>query len=110
MRITARNLGDTTWLAASGVAGWTRLGAHLYRAGEGMTVVDFDWLRAPLPHDVAPGAAVTIAATLPPIAGPGRYTVVFDLVVEGFAWFAERESQPLVVTTDVTPDVSRELN
>ena len=110
IEITARNLGDTTWLAASGVAGWTRLGAHLYRAGGGMAVVDFDWLRAALPHDVAPGAEVTVAATLPSIAEPGRYTVVFDLVVEGFAWFAERESQPLVVTTDVTPDVSRELN
>ena len=68
-----------------------------------MTVVDFDWLRAPLPHDVAPGGEVTIAVALPPIAEPGRYTVVFDLVVEGLTWFSERESQPLVLPATVRP-------
>lgn len=102
LAITARNLGDTRWLSAEG-AGWTRLGAHLYRADTAMTLVDFDWLRAPLPQDVPPGGEVTITVSLPPISEPGRYTIVFDLVVEGLTWFSERESQPFVVTIDVRP-------
>lgn len=103
IQVTAQNLGDTTWLAAAGRPGWTRLGAHVYRAGGTMEVVDFDWLRVPLPHDVGPGGAVTLAVTLPPIAAPGDYTIVLDLVVEGLTWFAERESQPLVIPAVLAP-------
>jgi hypothetical protein len=66
-----------------------------------MEVVDFDFLRTALPNDVLPGGEVTLVVTLPAIAEPGRYTIVFDLVVEGLTWFSERESQPLVVRTDV---------
>jgi hypothetical protein len=101
IELTVRNAGDTTWVAAEGKSGWTRLGAHLYRADAAMTLVDFDWLRAALPNDVLPGGEVTLGVTLPAIAEPGGYTVVFDLVVEGLTWFSERESQPLVVAADV---------
>ena len=94
--VTVRNLGDTTWLHAEG-PGWTRLGAHLYRADDTMTLVDFDWVRVSLPRDIAPGDELTVPISLPVIA-PGRYTVMFDLVVEGLTWFAERESPPLVIT------------
>jgi hypothetical protein len=34
---------------------------------------------------------------LPAIAEPGDYLLVFDLVVEGVAWFAERGSLTLDV-------------
>jgi SAM-dependent methyltransferase len=93
LRIT--NLGDTRWLAGPHVGnGWTRLGAHLYRAGPPRDLIDFDWVRFDLLHDVAPGTRITIDAELPAIEETGDYLVVFDLVVEGLTWFADRGSSP----------------
>jgi hypothetical protein len=54
-----------------------------------------------LPHDVAPGERHVLDLTLPPIAAPGTYVVVIDLVIEGVAWFAERGSMPLEVPLHV---------
>jgi SAM-dependent methyltransferase len=96
------NAGDTTWLAGTrGLPGWTRLGAHLYRAGTPMQLVDFDWFRADLPGDVAPETQIRIEVTLPAVSEPGEYAVVFDLVVEGMTWFADRESNPTTLRLEV---------
>lgn len=94
IRIT--NIGDTRWLSGAGAeSGCTRLGAHLYRErGSDEELVDFDWYRQELPHDVAPGQQIAMKLTLPHISQPGAYRVVFDLVVEGQAWFADRGSAP----------------
>lgn len=99
-RVTLRvtNIGETRWLAGEGAgAGWTRIGAHLYRAGASRDVVDFDWHRQDLPRDVEPGDRVTLDAVLPPLVDPGEYVVAFDLVVEGLTWFADRGSNPASV-------------
>jgi SAM-dependent methyltransferase len=107
--LSIRNVGDTRWLAAEG-AGWTRVGAHLSRTQEvggrdggadAASLVNYDWVRAALPRDIAPGETVDVAITLPPIAAPGRYTIEFDLVIEGVAWFATRESAALLVPCEV---------
>lgn len=90
--IDLHNAGDTRWLAAPAQPGWTRLGAHLHRSGPSRALVDFDWLRAALPRDVAPNETVRVRATLPAIAEAGDYIATFDLVIEGKAWFAERDS------------------
>jgi SAM-dependent methyltransferase len=95
--LVIRNLGDTTWLHVEGRPGWTRLGAHLYRQKDALTLVDFDWVRAPLPHDVRPQQELGMRLTLPAIDGAGGYVILIDLVVEGLTWFAERESQPLAI-------------
>jgi hypothetical protein len=92
-----QNAGDTRWLHREGQPGWTRLGAHLYRSDARRTLVNYDWLRSPLPGEVGPEQAVTVRTALPAIDEPGAYEVVFDLVVEGTAWFAERGSVPLVL-------------
>jgi SAM-dependent methyltransferase len=97
LTLTARNLGDTRWLHAPDQPGWTRLGAHLYRTGAALELVDFDWVRAGLPRDVPAGSEVTVTMTLPGVSTPGRYLILVDLVVEGLTWFAERESQPLAL-------------
>jgi hypothetical protein len=55
-----------------------------------------------LPADVPPEGAARITVELPPIADPGDYLVVLDLVIEGNAWFAERGS----LTIDLTCVVS----
>jgi SAM-dependent methyltransferase len=96
LRLT--NTGDTRWLegAAAGV-GWTRVGAHLFTAGESRALIDFDWYRADLPGDIEPGAAVEIRLVLPSVPAAGAYVVVIDLVVEGTTWFAERGSRAAVV-------------
>ena len=81
--------------------GWTRLGAHLYRGDASRTLVDYDWLRVELPGDIAPNETVRVRATLPRITEPGDYIVTFDLVIEGKAWFADRDSMSLDVGIDV---------
>lgn len=106
-RVSVRiaNTGDTVWLAGERAgSGWTRLGAHLYHAGPPRRAIDFDWQRLELSHDVQPGAQAVITAELPPIAVPGDYAVVFDLVVEGLTWFADRGSQPAIVVVRVGSD------
>jgi SAM-dependent methyltransferase len=100
LMLDLHNQGDTRWLAREGAPGWTRLGAHLYRArqnaadGELGELVDYDWLRVSLPEDVAPDQALRIPVRMPPIDVPGRYVIVFDLVIEGVVWFADRGSRP----------------
>ncbi len=96
LHLHVRNVGDTRWLSPP-AAGWTRLGAHLYRDGTPRTLVDYDWLRADLPDDVPPDRTVPLSVRLPPIDAAGDYVIVFDLVVEGLTWFADRESAALDV-------------
>jgi SAM-dependent methyltransferase len=102
LSIDLYNAGDTTWLHQPNQPGWTRLGAHLHRSGRTRPLVDFDWLRAALPADVPPEGRVRIAVELPPIADPGDYLVVLDLVIEGNAWFAERGSLTLELACRVS--------
>lgn len=93
MRLQVINVSETRWLAGERPdGGWTRLGAHLYRTGTVRELVDFDWLRAELPRDVEQHDKFWLTVTLPPIAAPGTYEVVFDVVIEGVTWFAERGS------------------
>jgi SAM-dependent methyltransferase len=92
IEIELHNAGDTRWLSTANQPGWTRVGAHLYRADPSRTLVDFDWLRVELPRDIAPNQTVRVRATLPPITDPGDYLAAFDLVIEGKAWFADRDS------------------
>ncbi len=92
------NTGDTLWLGGDTPrAGWTRVGAHLYKRGAERALIDYDWWRAHLPPRVGPGEQVTLGATLPPLTVPGQYVVVFDLVIEGMTWFATQGSPPLAV-------------
>jgi SAM-dependent methyltransferase len=95
--VLVKNTGDTRWLCAPDVKGWTRVGAHLYEEGTSRRLIDYDWFRAPLPADVLPGQTATLSLTLPPLKTRGRYLIVIDLVVEGLIWFADRESSALSV-------------
>jgi SAM-dependent methyltransferase len=95
LRLEFYNAGDTVWLCGENAPGWTRAGIHLYRDDRERTLVDYDWVRAALPHDVAPEHRVTIDMALPPFDRAGDYFLVIDLVIEGVAWFADRGSVPL---------------
>ncbi len=102
VQVTLTNLAETRWLAGERPdGGWTRLGAHLYRDGQPPVLIDFDWLRVDLPRDVARDETATLPVMLPPIDEPGIYRVIFDLVIEGQTWFADRGSVPLELTLRV---------
>jgi hypothetical protein len=62
-----------------------RLGAQLCDASG--RVVNRDYERAWLPHDLAPGATAEVPITITPPDEPGRYALKFDLVSEGIDWF-----------------------
>jgi SAM-dependent methyltransferase len=121
--ITCTNTEQTIWKAGPYPrGGYVRLGAHLARLGSGQslplnsvdgvasgqmsgglsTMLNFDFLRMPLPHDVPPGGAVTLHGSFTAPAQPGRYEVVFDMVDENVNWFAEEGSQPLCLQLDVS--------
>ena len=100
IRISVENTAETRWLSAEG-EGWTRLGAHLYRAGDSEEVIDYDWLRVALPDDVEQYERVDLAFDLPPIDTPGRYRVEFDIVIEGMMWLGDRGSQTSSLTLDI---------
>ena len=105
--LRVRNTGDTRWLhrgVGEPRAGWTRLGVHLHEAGDPLgAVIDFDWHRAALDRDVDPGESFTARLDLPGIERPGRCDLLFDLVIEGTAWFADRgASKPPRLRVSVT--------
>jgi len=98
--IHVENPTETRWLAVE-QEGWTRLGGHLYRS-EPRELIDFDWVRIQLPHDLTPNKSARLEFQLPAIAEPGRYEVVFDMVIEGLAWFEQRASPTITVPLVVT--------
>ena len=71
-----------------------RLGAQLC-THDGV-VLDRDYERAWLPHDVGPGEAVTVPISVTAPSKPGRYALKFDLVCEGIDWF-ESHGSPVTV-------------
>jgi SAM-dependent methyltransferase len=100
MDVTATNTGTGTWRArsASGI-GHVRLGVQLLDADD--RLVARDYYRVALPHDVAPGQAVTLSFHCPAPAEPGRYRMKRDLVVEGVTWFEMVGSKPDSIAIDV---------
>jgi SAM-dependent methyltransferase len=101
VRLRIVNTAETRWLAGRRDEGWTRVGAHLYRA-EPFELVDFDWLREELPQGLDQHESLALTMALPAIDTPGRYLVVFDIVIEGVTWFADRGSRTTTMTLEVT--------
>lgn len=103
VRLTVKNVAETRWLAGERPdGGWTRIGVHLLRTGDRPETVDYDWLRVELPHDVSRDETIRLTIELPPIDEPGTYEVVFDLVIEGVAWFIDRGSKTASLTVNVS--------
>jgi hypothetical protein len=81
--VTITNNGSLTWQP-----GTVNVSYHLYVPSGNVYV--WDGLRTALPTAVPGGSSVTVNAIVkvPTVAGP--YTVGFDLVHEGVAWFSTR--------------------
>ncbi len=105
VRLRIVNTGTLKWEGGSTPrAGWVRVGAHLYRGDGTGGALDYDWWRQALPAaEVPPGHDIMADATLPLPAEPGTYTLEFDMVVEGQAWFGSLGSPTTRVTVTVSP-------
>ncbi|MDE3113211.1 MAG: SpoIID/LytB domain-containing protein, partial [Chloroflexota bacterium] len=97
--VTLTNVGTQPWNASG--ANPVSLSYHWHDAA-GNAVV-WDGLRTPLPSDVAPGASVTLQASVATPPAAGSYTLTLDLVREGVAWFASLGSAPTRVSAVVAP-------
>lgn len=85
-RVTLTNTSQTAWSAAA--TDPVKLSYHWFDANGNVSV--WDGVRTPLPADVPPGGKVTLVANVlaPPVRG--AYTLRFDLVRDGLAWFSQR--------------------
>ena len=94
IRLELANTGLTKWLADIGTTspGQVNLGVSLLDSNE--KILDLDFCRIKLPHDVRPGECITVHGSIPPLKQPGVYVLRFDLVSEGVMWFSERGSVP----------------
>lgn len=79
--IGVTNTGTVGWPANSDV----KLSYHWY---QGNTPISIGGLRTPLPQSLVPGQNITVDAQLqaPPV--PGSYTLRWDMIREGDAWFS----------------------
>lgn len=96
-----RNTGSVTWKARGRrfggqvTCGLKVLDAH----GD---IVREDLGRTPLPYDVPPCDELDIEMRVGPGLGVGRYTLRYDMVVEGVTWFEFQGSPCVERTLDVT--------
>jgi ubiquinone/menaquinone biosynthesis C-methylase UbiE len=90
--VSARNTGDTIWLAGS-ERGRVQLGLQLL--GPDRKLLTLEFARATLPDRTGPGESVEIPVdvTLPDAVTP--YVLKIDLVDEGISWFEGVGSRPI---------------
>ncbi|HEV8632708.1 MAG TPA: hypothetical protein VG370_00495, partial [Chloroflexota bacterium] len=93
VRVRVKNTGSVRWLHTNlNHFAMVKVGAHLHDGD--MTLLDHDFLRAHLEHDVSPGQETTVSFSFV-LDRPGRYNVMLDLVSERVAWFAQAGSEPV---------------
>ena len=93
-RLHVENQGSASWRARGeqgSYEGAVRLGAHLVPPDDHDAPV-WDFGRADLDADVAPGGEASIDIALRAPERPGVYQVEFDMVAEGVTWFEDRGS------------------
>ncbi|MDP9245524.1 MAG: N-acetylmuramoyl-L-alanine amidase, partial [Chloroflexota bacterium] len=101
--IALTNTGNFIWNAAGATP--VHLGYHWVNAA-GTTVV-WDGTRSNLAADVAPGASQTVQAQISFPTAPGTYTLKWDLVQEGVAWFSGKNVPTFNQTVTVNPSTAQ---
>ena len=87
-RVRATNSGRASWPTGQpDEKGVVYLGTHLLRDDEGE--VSWDYARAALPRDLAPGETAEIDFVSRAPDQPGSYIIEFDLVAEHVTWFED---------------------
>ena len=99
--LTVRNTGNVTWKARGRrFGGQVTCGLKIFDAqGD---IVREDLGRTPLPHDIPPCDELAIEMRVVPGLAVGRYTLRYDMVVEGVTWFEFQGSPCVERTLDVT--------
>jgi hypothetical protein len=100
-RLRVINTGAITWKAKGRrFGGQVTCGLKICDvAGE---VIREDLGRTPLPRDIGPGEAVSLETTVAGVLPIGRYSLRYDMVVEGVTWFESQGSLPSRRSLDVT--------
>ncbi|HYW74782.1 MAG TPA: glycosyltransferase family 39 protein [Pyrinomonadaceae bacterium] len=95
IQVTVRNISERTWLARERSASpfQLQLGNH-WLDPDGRTLVNDDG-RAALPHDLAPGEAISIPLIVNAPSSSGKYLLEIDMLQEDVSWFALRGSSTL---------------
>ena len=88
-RIRATNSGRAAWPASGrpDAKGIVQLAAHLLRSDE--EELNWDYGRAVLPRNLAPGESAEIEFVSRAPDEPGAYIIEFDLVAEHVTWFED---------------------
>lgn len=106
VEVVLRNGGSRTW-TASGTYSF-RLGYHWYDSHDSLQLQPpTDDHRTSLPTSVEMGQSITISARLAAPRSQGHYTLKWDMVHEGFTWFADQGNEPLSVAVAVGETVYR---
>ena len=79
--------------------GGVTLGVQLWDGASG-ALVDQDYSRGFLGHDVLPGGSHVVTVRMRAPLAPGHYQLRFDMVCEYVCWFSSEGSSPLIL--DVT--------
>jgi RHS repeat-associated protein len=97
--ITVKNRGTATWNASG--ADRYDLSYHLYNSSGGL--ITWEGARTALPYDLPPGQEVTLNATftVPSLENSSQFSISWDMVQEGIAWFSERGEHPFSTTSTV---------
>jgi hypothetical protein len=93
------NSGSDAWIADTTTRGHVRVGVQLLDAEH--RLINRDYARHPLPHDVPAGATAHVAMPCEAPTRPGSYAVKIDLVSEGVSWFEPLGSTPAICHLDV---------
>jgi hypothetical protein len=99
--IALTNTGNFIWNATGATP--VHLGYHWVNASG--AVVVWDGTRSNLAADVAPGASQTVQASISFPSAPGTYTLKWDLVQEGVAWFSSKNVPTANQAVTVSPAI-----
>jgi hypothetical protein len=102
--LTIRNTGVSTW-RSSGLWGvsiacrWWDMDSQRFTAIPPVVT--------PLPRNVARGETIELPAAFRTPDSPGHYLLVFELFSHNFDWFSRTGVIPLLIRTDIQPNVER---
>lgn len=83
--VTLTNTGRSTWDPAAAAP---FLLSYHWMDAETERVVEFEGARTPFPEVVAPGATIVVNARVKAPGVPGRYRLLWDVVLERRLWFS----------------------
>ncbi len=105
VRVRVRNTSDATWRSPGTAFGRVALSHRWVSPGWGAEVPLGDVTQ--LEHAIAPGETAQLLAGLWTPREPGRYTLLWDMLCEGKAWFSTHGAAPLSVEVEVEDDGPR---